>query len=68
MEIELVLPGCHQRNAAEVEIRNFKAHFLSVLAGVTGNFPLYLWDHLLPQTELTLNFVCQSNATPTVSV
>jgi hypothetical protein len=31
-KLELVPPGCHQRNAAEVEIRNFKAHFLSVLA------------------------------------
>ena len=28
MEMELVPPGCHQRNAAEVAIRNFKAHFL----------------------------------------
>ncbi len=29
MQIELVPPGCHQRNAAEVAIRNFKAHFLT---------------------------------------
>ncbi len=27
--MELVPPGCHQRNAAEVAIHNFKAHFLS---------------------------------------
>eukprot|EP00804_Cyclotella_cryptica_P028989 CCRYP_012408-RA/>CCRYP_012408-RA protein AED:0.21 eAED:0.21 QI:0/0/0/1/1/1/2/0/880 len=26
-----------------------------------------LWDKLLPQTEITLNLLCQSNATPTVS-
>ena len=38
-DIELVPPGCHQRNAAEVAIRNFKAHFLSILAGVADNFP-----------------------------
>jgi hypothetical protein len=31
--LKLVPPGCHRRNAAEVAIRNFKAHFLSVLAG-----------------------------------
>ena len=30
MEYELVPPGCHRRNAAEVAIRNFKAHFLSI--------------------------------------
>jgi hypothetical protein len=27
--MELVPPGCHQCNAAEVAIHNFKAHFLS---------------------------------------
>ncbi len=48
--MELVPPGCHQRNAAEVAIHNFKAHFLSVLAGVADNFPPSLWDRLLPQT------------------
>ena len=32
MNLELVPPGCHRRNAAELAIRNFKAHFLSVLA------------------------------------
>ena len=67
MEMELVPPGCHRRNAAEVAIRNFKAHFLSVLAGVADDFPLTLWDRLLPQTEVTLNLLRQSNATPTVS-
>ena len=38
-DMELVSPGCHQRNAAEVAIRNFKAHFLSILAGVSDDFP-----------------------------
>jgi hypothetical protein len=65
MQIELVPPGCHRRNAAEVAIRNFKAHFLSVLAGVADDFPMNLWDRL--QTEITLNLIRQSNATPTVS-
>eukprot|EP00804_Cyclotella_cryptica_P009385 CCRYP_018079-RA/>CCRYP_018079-RA protein AED:0.35 eAED:0.35 QI:0/0/0/1/1/1/2/0/420 len=67
MSLELVPPGCHRRNAAEVAIRNFKSHFLSILAGVADDFPLKLWDKLLPQTEITLNLLCQSNATPTVS-
>ncbi|KAL7502572.1 hypothetical protein ACHAXN_003578 [Cyclotella atomus] len=65
--LEMVPPGCHRRNAAEVAIRNFKAHFLSVLAGTADNFPKNLWDRLLPQTEITLNLLRQSNATPTVS-
>ncbi len=64
--MELVTPGCPQRNAAEVAIRNFKAHFLSVLAGIANNFPPNLWDWLLPQTKITINLIQQSNATPTV--
>eukprot|EP00956_Cyclotella_meneghiniana_P024798 scaffold50421_cov81-Cyclotella_meneghiniana.AAC.3 len=67
LTMELVPPGCHRRNAAEVAIRNFKSHFLSVLAGTADNFPPSLWDRLLPQTEVTLNLLRQSNATPTVS-
>ncbi len=67
MAMELVPPGCHRRNAAEVAIQNFKAHFLSVLASMAEDFPPSLWDHLLPQTEITLNLLWQSNATPMVS-
>ena len=65
--LELVLPRCHRRNAAEVAIHNFKSHFLSVLSRVSDNFPIQLWDRLLPQTEITLNLLRQSNATPAVS-
>ena len=67
MEMELVPPGCNRRNVAEVAIRNFKAHFLSVLAGTAEEFPPSLWDRLIPQTEITLNLLCQSNATPNIS-
>jgi hypothetical protein len=67
LTVELVPPGCHQQNAAEVAIRNFKAHFLSILAGVAKDFLPSLWDQLLPQTEITLNLLCQSNTMPTVS-
>jgi hypothetical protein len=62
LKIELLPPGCHGRNSAEVA-------FLSMLAGVADDFPPSLWDRLLPQTEITLNLLCQSksNAMPTVS-
>ena len=67
-ELEMVPSGCHRQNAAEVAIRNFKSHFLSVLAGTAESFPLHLlWDRLLPQTEITLNLLRQLNATLTVS-
>ena len=67
LQMELVPPGCHRRNAAEVAIRNFKAHFLSILAGTAEDFPISLWDRLLPQAEITVNLIRQSNATPNVS-
>jgi hypothetical protein len=67
LTLELVPPGCHRHNAAEVAIRNFKSHFLSALAGVADNFPPSLWDRLLPQTEITLNLLCQSNALHNIS-
>ena len=64
MELELVPPGCHHQNAAEVAIRNFKTHFLSILAGTDPNFQMQLWDCLLPQAEITLNLLRQANANP----
>eukprot|EP00804_Cyclotella_cryptica_P009064 CCRYP_003161-RA/>CCRYP_003161-RA protein AED:0.28 eAED:0.28 QI:0/0/0/1/1/1/2/0/561 len=67
MTYELVPPGCHCSNAAEVALRNFKSHFLSILAGIADNFPMKLWDKLLPQAEITINLLRQSNTTPTVS-
>ena len=48
VDYQLVPPDIHRRNAAEQENRTFKAHFLSVLAGIAPDFPKYLWDHLLP--------------------
>ena len=49
---QLVPPNTHRSNAAERAIRTFKAHFLSILAGVAPDFSRNLWDLLLPQTEL----------------
>ncbi len=44
LDMELVPPGCHRRNSAKVAMCNFKAHFLSILAGVANKFPPNLWD------------------------
>ena len=64
---QLVPPNKHRSNAAECAIRMFKAHFLSILAGVAPDFPRNLWDLLLPQTELTLNLLRQATLDPTRS-
>jgi hypothetical protein len=66
LDMKLVPPGCHRCNAAKVAICIFKAHFLSVLAGVADGFPPNLWDWLLPQTKITINLIHQSNATPNI--
>jgi len=64
---QLVPPNVHRRNLAERAIQTFKAHFLSILAGLSKAFPNYLWDKLLPQTELTLNLLRQSTIAPDMS-
>ena len=64
---QLVPPNVHQRNIAERAIRTFKAHFLSVLAGVDPNFPNFMWENLLVQTELTTNLLQQDTLNPSMS-
>jgi hypothetical protein len=64
---QLVPPDVHCANAAERAIRTFKAHFLSILAGIDTSFPNHRWDKLLPQTELTLNLLRQSTIAPSIS-
>ena len=64
---QLMPPDIHCRNLAKHAIQTFKAHFLSILAGISKSFPNYLGDKLLPQTELTLNLLHQSDITPSMS-
>ena len=65
--VELTPADQHRRNAAERAIQTFKGHFISVLAGVSDDFPIHRWDELIPQTVLTLNLLRQSNVAPNVS-
>jgi len=67
IDFQLVPPGLHRRNAAERAIRTFKNHFIAGLCSVDKNFPLHLWDKLLPQAELTLNLVRGSRLNPKLS-
>jgi hypothetical protein len=66
MGYELVSPGQHRCNQAEWVIQTFKAHFISILAGVDDRFTLLLWCHLLKPTELTLNLLRQSRVAPKI--
>ena len=64
---QYVPPNCKRRNAAERAIRTFKTHFVSTLCTVDKDFPLQLWDTILPQTEMTLNLLRGSRLDPRIS-
>jgi hypothetical protein len=57
IDYQLVPLHVHQRNAAEWAIRTFKNHFITRLCSVDRDFPIHLWDWLLPQALLTLNLL-----------
>ena len=67
VKYQLVPPDMHRRNAAERAIRTFKAHFISILAGVDQDFPSHLWDLLVPQAEMTLNVLRPYTEDKTIS-
>jgi hypothetical protein len=65
ISFQYVPPHCKRRNAAERAIRTFKNHFIATLCTVDKDFPLQLWDTLLPQAELCLNLLRGSRLDPT---
>ena len=67
IDFQLVTPDIHRRNAAQQAIRTFKAHLLSVLSRVAPEFPQFLLDLLLVQTEMTLNFLRLTKFNQTIS-
>ena len=67
VDFQLVPPSMHCQNAAECAIHMFKNHFIAGLCSVDKDFPLHLWDCLLPQALLTLNLLCSSWINPKLS-
>ena len=67
IEFQLAHPHMHRGNSAERAIQTFKNHFIAGLCSVDPNFPLRLWDKLLPQATYTLNLLRQSCLNPRVS-
>ena len=61
IQYQLVSPVNHRRNAAERHIRNFKNNFISILAETDPDFPLHLWDKLIPQACITINLLRNSH-------
>jgi hypothetical protein len=67
IDYQLAPPHIHQWNNAERAIHTFKNHFITGLCSVDPNFPLKLWDELLPQTTITLNLLWKSRINPRIS-
>jgi hypothetical protein len=52
-DLQVVEPHNHHVNAAERAIQTFKDAFIAALATTDRNFPLQLWDCLVPQVHKT---------------
>ena len=64
---QLVPQGNHKRNAAERQIRTLRNHFISILDGTDPDFPLHLWDKLIPQACITINILRNYHRNPQLS-
>jgi hypothetical protein len=67
VDFQLAPPHLHRRNAAERAIRTFKNHFIAGLCSTNPDFPLHLWDRLIPHALLSLNLLRGSRINPTLS-
>jgi hypothetical protein len=67
IDFQLVPPGMHRRNAAERAIRTWKNHFIAGLCSTDPNFPLYLWDTMVNQANITINLLRASRINPKLS-
>jgi hypothetical protein len=57
----------HRMNAAERAIQTFKDAFIAVLATTNSDFPLQLWDKIIPQVQDTPNLMQASRTNPAIS-
>ena len=66
MTYQLAPPGGHTKEA-EKAVQVAKDHFIAILCGTSNNFPMKLWDRLLPQAEATLCMLRPARVAPNVS-
>jgi len=67
VDYQLTPAGLHRRNWAKRAIQTFKNHFIAGLSSTHPDFPLNLWDQLLPQAILTLTLMRPSRINPKLS-
>ena len=57
LQVEFVPPNNHRANKAERAIQDVKNHLIAMLATAAKDFPLELWDEMLPQLNITINLL-----------
>jgi hypothetical protein len=67
IDFQLVPPHHHRRNAAERAVRTFKDHFIAGMCSLDPDFPIHLWDQIVPQAIITLNLLRGSRINPKLS-
>ncbi len=65
-KVQLVEPHNHRVNVAECAIQTFKDAFIAALATTDSNFPLQLWDWLMPQVQDMLNMISALRINPAI--
>ena len=67
IKYQLVPPSNHIANNVEISIQTFKKNFIAVLCSVDKYFHLQLWDRILQQATISLNFLRKSRTLPHLS-
>ena len=67
VDFQLASPYIHRRNAAERAVQTFKHHLIAGMCSTDRNFPLHLWDRLIPQAIISLNRLRTSRISPRLS-
>ena len=67
IDLELTPVAHHRTNKAERAISTWKDHFIAVLATTDPSSPLSLWEDYFEQSEMTLNCMRSSPASPLLS-
>jgi hypothetical protein len=56
-KLQLIEPHNHTMNAAERAIQTFMDAFITALTTTNSEFPVQLWDKIMPQVQDTLNMM-----------
>ena len=67
IKYKLVPPSNHRSKNVETAIQTFKNNSIAVLCSVDKDFHLQLWEILLQQATISLNFLRQSRTLPRLS-